>query len=230
MARPVVVGHLGVGHAARQLVEDGATATVGVLVQTDHGAGIDAGRPEQLVAVLAWRRHRVLVRQDPRIRTVRLEPDPGEEAALCPRDVRAGNAIGLLVDVDRRVRILVERPVRAPRRQGPGRPPVAVVGCVTGLLGRQVEAHDVGRVPGHQPLTLGGVDDVVWRGDDERQVGDGRRVVAERTERADVGHGTSRGRQAARRLSGPSHRTIAAAPTPRTEPGGRAAAGLRRRW
>ena len=85
------------------------------------------------------------MRQDAGLRAERLEPEPGEEAALGPLDVGAGHAVGLLVDVDRRVRVLAERPVGAPGGERPRGAPVAVVGLVAGLLGRQVEADDVGR-------------------------------------------------------------------------------------
>ena len=71
--------------------------------------------------------------------------------AGCARS-RAGHPVGLLVDVDRRVRVLAQRPVGAPRRQRPGGPPIAVVGLVAGLLGREVEPDDVRRVAGDQAL------------------------------------------------------------------------------
>ena len=83
----------------------------------------------------------------------RRDPGPNGSSrsrAKNPRWVRStsvpGHPVGLLVDVDRRVRVLAQRAVGAPGREGPGRAPVAVVGLVAGLLGRQVEAHDVGRV------------------------------------------------------------------------------------
>ena len=95
------------------------------------------------------------------------------------------------------MRVLAERAVRAPAGEGPGRAPVAVVGLVAGLFGGLVEPHDVGRMALEQARLLGRVDDVVGRRDDEREVGDGRRVVAQRSERTDVGHVTSRNRPVA---------------------------------
>ena len=127
----------------------------------------------------------------------RLQAKPSEEPALGPGHVGPRHAIRLLVDVERRVGVLAERPVGAPAGEGPGRAPVAVVGLVAGLFGGHVEAHDVGRMARQQARLLGGVDDVVGRRDDQREVGDGRRVVAQRSERTDVGHVTSRNRPAA---------------------------------
>ncbi len=127
----------------------------------------------------------------------RLKPKPGEEPALRPGNVRPRHEVGLLVDVDRRVGVLVERAIRAPGRQRPGRPAIAIVGFVAGLFIRLVEADDVGRVAGEQALLLARVDHVIRRRDDERGVGDRGRVIAQGSERTDVGHVTSRNRPAA---------------------------------
>jgi hypothetical protein len=109
--------------------------TAGVVEQADHGTGVDPGRAEQLVAVLAGCRQGPFVAHHPAARVERLQPQPGEIPALRPLDVAAREAIGLLVDVDRRMRVLAQRPIRAPGGQGPCRPPIAVVRSVTGLVG-----------------------------------------------------------------------------------------------
>ena len=198
--RPVLVGQVDVGGPRRDRVEDRTSRAVPVVVEADDGARVHPGRTQQLVAILARTGHRALVRQHARSGPVRLQPDPREEPALGSRHVRARHAIGLLVDVDGRMGILVQGPIRPPRGQDAGGPTVAIVGLVAGLLDRQVEADDVGRVPGEQPFALVRTDDVIRRCHDEREVGDGGRIVAKGTERTDVGHGTSRRRLSSRRL------------------------------
>ena len=59
-----------------------------VLVQADDGRRVDARGAQQPVAVLLGARQGPLVRQDPAVGPERLDPEPGEEAALCPLDVR----------------------------------------------------------------------------------------------------------------------------------------------
>ena len=77
----------------------------------------------------------------------RLDPQPGEEAALRPLDVRAGDAVGLLVHVDARARVLAQRPVGPPRRERARDAAVVVVRVlVVGLRGRQVEPDGVLRM------------------------------------------------------------------------------------
>ena len=191
MLGPVVVDDVEVRAPRRQGVEDRCADTGRVVVQPDDRTGVDAGRPEQLVAILARAGHRALVREDAAVRAERLEAKPREEAALGPRHVAARDAVGLLVDVDRRMGVLVERPVRAPRGERLGGPAVARVRLVTGVLAGQVETDDVGRVAGQQALAFGRADHVVRRCDHERRIGDRRAVVAQGTEWADVGHGTS---------------------------------------
>ena len=126
-----------------------------------------------------------------------MQPKPSEEPALGPGHIGPRHAIRLLVDVERRVGVLAERPIGAPAGKGPGRAPVAVVRLVAGLFGGLVEPHHVGRMALQKACLFGGVDDVVGRRDDQREVGDGRRVVAQRSERTDVGHVTSRNRPVA---------------------------------
>ena len=62
----------------------------------------------------------------------------------------------------------MERPVRPPRRERPGRPPVAIVWRVAGLVGGQVEADDVAG-GGPAGARARPADDVVRRRDDERR-------------------------------------------------------------
>ena len=191
MLGPVVIDDVEVGAPRRQGVEDRCSDTGRVVVQPDDGARVDAGRPEQLVAILAWAGQRALVREDAAARAEWLETEPREEAALGPRHVAARDPVRLLVDIDGRMRVLVERPVGAPRGERLGGAAVARVRLVTGVLAWQVETDDVGRVAGQQTLAFGRADDVVRRRDHERRIGDRRAVVAQGTERADVGHGTS---------------------------------------
>jgi hypothetical protein len=211
---PVVVGHLPVRGAGRERVQDRPADPVGIVVEPDDRARVDARRPQQLVAVFPGRLHRPLVREHAGAGSEGFEPKPSEEPALRADDLGPRDAIFLLVDVDRGVRILVECPIGAPAGERPGGPPVAVVGLITGLLGRQVDTDDVGRVAGEQSFALGRTDDVVWRRHDERRVGDGRGVVAKSAEGTALGHGTSGQRRAGRQISGRSHRTIAAARAP----------------
>ena len=171
-------------------------APAGVVVESHDRTGVDARRSQQLVAVLLRAGHRPFVREHGAL-VERMKPKPGEEPALRPDHVGPRHDVRLLVDVDRRVGVLVERAIRAPGRQRPCRPAVAIVGFVAGLFVRLVEADDVGRMAGEQALLLSRVDHVIGRRDDEREVGDRGRVIAQRSERTDVGHVTSRNRPAA---------------------------------
>ena len=191
VANVVLVGDVGRRGAAGDRVQDRPAGRTRVVVQDDDRARVDARRPQQLVAVLARGRERPLVRLHARPGPERLEPQPREESPLRPDDIGPGHAIRLLVDVDRRMRVLVQRPVRAPRGERAGRPPVAVVELIARLVAGQVEADDVRGMPRKQAFVLIGPDDVVRRRDDEAQVGNGRRIVAKGAERTDLGHGTS---------------------------------------
>ena len=115
------------------------------------------------------------------------------------------------------MRVLVERPVGAPRGERPGRPPIAVVRARR--RARRRAGRGGRRWPGaaaSRRACSSGVDDVVGRRDDRREVADGRTVVAEGAERTDLGHGTSRdGGTAAGGSRDGSHRTIAGRSTPR---------------
>ena len=124
-----------------------------VVEQRDDGTRVDAGRAEELVAVLLRAAQRPLVRQDAGSGPEGLEPEPGEEPALGPLGVGPGHAVGLLVDVDGRMGVLAQGPVGAPGRERAGSPSIAVVRLVAELLDRQVEPDDVGRVAGEQPRT-----------------------------------------------------------------------------
>ena len=85
MADAVVVGHLEVGRAGGREGQALPGRAGRVLEQRDDRARVDAGRAEQLVAVLAGARQRPLVRQDAAVRPERLEPQPR-------RRTRAGSA------------------------------------------------------------------------------------------------------------------------------------------
>ena len=129
------------------------------------------------------------MRQDARAGLERLEPEAGEEAALRPLGRGARDAVGLLVDVDRRPRILVERPVGAPRRQRPRGPPVAVVLAVAGLLERSVEPDDVAGCRGTAGADRSASRTSYGGATTAAEVADLIRVIAEGAERTDLGHG-----------------------------------------
>ena len=160
-----------------------------ILVEADNRRGIDPGRPQQPVPVLARALERSFVREHAGPRPEGLESQPAEEAALGPFRVGAGHAVRLLVDVDRGTRILVKRPIGAPGGQGSRRTAVPIVGLVPGLHAWQVEAHDVLRVAGKKARRLLGADDVVRRRNNRGEVANRLGVVAQRTERTDFGHG-----------------------------------------
>jgi hypothetical protein len=86
------------------------------------------------------------------------------------------------------VRILVERPVRAPGGQGPGRSAIPVVGLVARLGMRKVEPDHVRAMPCEQRGVLFLADHVVRRCDHGRDVADDGRLEPERSKRADLGH------------------------------------------
>lgn len=169
--------------------ENRSTRPRRVFVQADNRRRVDAGRPEQAISVLARGLERALVRKHAGPRTKRLQPQSAEEAALCPLSVRTRDAVRLLVDVDRRTRVLVEGPVGAPGSQRPRRAPVAIVRLVAGFDAGHVEANDVLRVAGEKARGLLRADDVIRRGHDGGQVANRLGVVAQGTERADLGHG-----------------------------------------
>ena len=167
--------------------EDRARPARSIGIQADDRARVDAGRPEQPVAVLARGRERSLVRQDAGAGLEWLEAEPGEEAALGPLGRAARHRVRLLVDVDRRARILVERPIGPPRGERPGDPPVAIVLAVADLVGGRVEADDVAVVPGDQAAPVVRREHVVRRSHDRRRVPDRLGVVAKGAERTDLG-------------------------------------------
>ena len=106
----------------------------GIVVQADDRARVDAGRPEQLVAVLL-RAATSSARAGARAPAANACSRSRAKNPRCVRgDIGPGHAIRLLVDVDRRVRVLVQRPVGAPGGERPGRAAVAIVGLVAGLV------------------------------------------------------------------------------------------------
>ena len=97
----------------------------------------------------------------------RLERRDGRRSLVwTPVHGRPGQAVGQLVDVERRRQVLAQGPVGAPRDEGRRGPPVAIVGPVAGLRRRQVEparsCAGGGRRGGLQLRR----DDVVRRADD----------------------------------------------------------------
>ena len=159
-----------------------------VLVQPHDRRRVDAGRAEQLVAVLLGTGQRPLVRQHPAVGPERLEPQPGEEPALRPLDVRARDPIGLLVHVHARARVLAQRPVGAPRGERARHAAVAVVGILVGRLrGRQVQADGVLRMAVEEPLVEVRADDVVRGSDHGTQLAGDVGVEPEGAERRGSG-------------------------------------------
>ncbi len=119
----------------------------------------------------------------------RLEPDPGEEATLRPFGLAARQPVGLVVHVDRRSGILVERAIGAPGGEGAGGPTIFVVRLVAQLFRGQVEAdHIPGMARQELPLLVRS-DDVVRRARDQGEVAHGLGLVTQGAERTDVGHG-----------------------------------------
>ena len=160
-----------------------------ILVEANDGRRVDPGRAQQAIPILARALQGALVGEHAGLRTERLESQPAEEAALRPLRVGAWHAVRLLVDIDRGPGFLVERPIRAPRSQGPCRAAVPFVGLVAGRDAGQVQAHDVLRVTGQKTRGLLGADHVVWRRHDRGKVADRLGVVAQGTKRTDFGHG-----------------------------------------
>ncbi len=209
MADAVVVRDVHVRLTAGDRRQPFLGATGDVVEQHDHRARVDAGRPQQLVAVLLGSAERAFVGQDPGIRSVRLEAEASEEAALRALAFRAGHSVALLIHVDRGLRILAQRAVRPPRGQRPSRTPIPVVRPVTCFLDRHIEADDVGRVGRDQARPHLRVDDVVGRSDDLREVTDARRLVTQGAERSEIRQGTLGVTARRLRLWGRPHRTIA---------------------
>ncbi len=156
VAHPVVVHEVGRRHGPGDLPEQPQGVAARVRVQPDDRAEVRPGRAQQLVAILLGPGQRPFVRQDASARDQRLESEPPEEPALGPLDVRAGDAVGLLVDVQARLGVLAEGAVGAPRGERPRGPPIPVVGLVAELVGRQVQTHHVVRVARHQGSLLVG--------------------------------------------------------------------------
>src|SRR5436190_516104 len=100
---------------------------------------------------------------------------------------RAGQAVGLLVDIDGGAGVLVERAIRSPLGEGAGCPSIALVGRVARQLGGQVETHGVLLVSGEQTRVLGRRDDVIGRTDHQPHVADRFRLVAKGAECSDSG-------------------------------------------
>ena len=83
----------------------------------------------------------------------------------------------------------MERAVRPPGRERPGRPPVALVLAVTRLVVGRIETHDVALMTSSQLSPIRLRQDVVRRRDDRAEVTHGLGRVPEGTERTDQRHG-----------------------------------------
>ena len=189
MAHTLIVDDIDGSGADRKGCEDVAGSPARIVVQADDRARVHAGCPQEAIAVLAGDSERPLVGQNAGAWLERLQTEAGEEAALRSLDIRARHAIDLLVDVDRRPRILVERPVGAPSGECPGGPTVAIVLGITRLLDRCIEPDDVSGIAREIASAIGGREHVVRRRDDHPRVGDRVGRIAQGAKRTDLGHG-----------------------------------------
>jgi hypothetical protein len=188
VSNAVVVPDLDVRRRRRSGREQSLGGSRRVAVQPNDGTRVHTGGPEEAVAIFLRGIERPFVGQHGAL-TWRLEAEPAEEPELGPFHGGSGHDVGLLVDIDRGPRVLMEGPVRPPGGERPGRPPVALLGILAGLRRRQVEPDDVPGVPSQEPALLVRGDHVVRRAENERQVPHGLGAEAERAKRADVGHG-----------------------------------------
>src|ERR1035437_6806227 len=128
------------------------------------------------------------MREYARIRPEVLQPQPSEETPLPARLVAPGNRVGLLVDVDAGVAVLVERAIGTPGRKGPPGPTVTIVWLLAGLKRRQIESHGVEATPRQKGLLLLGPDHVVWRTHDLAQITDRFGIESKTSKRSDFWH------------------------------------------
>ena len=149
------------------------------------------------------------MRQHPRLGSVGLQPEPGEEPSLDPIGVGPGDAIALFVDVHGRVRILAQGPIGAPCRERPGRATIAVVRARrpaprrAGRGGRRwPDGGPTSRARVSGSMTSYGGATTAARSPDAR------RLEAQGAERSEVGHGSFGMTARSLRLWGPPHRTI----------------------
>src|SRR6187200_3268654 len=110
MAHAVVVGQVDIGGPSGDSIDDSRTRTGRIVVDGHDRARVDACRSKELVAVLLWAGHRALVREHGAL-IERMQSKPSEEPALGPGHIGPRHAIGLLVDVERRVWVLAERAI-----------------------------------------------------------------------------------------------------------------------
>ena len=192
MPDALVVRHVRDRTAGRCLRQSPSRLAGSVDVEPYDPGEVGAGRPHQLVPILARTAERPLVGKNPRAGAERLQLDPCVEAALDHAYQRAGGRVGLLVHVERRARVLRERPVRAPAREGAGRGAVLVVWVGrAGQVDGQVDRDDVAWIARSEGRPLGGRDHVVRRRHDAPEVRHRVAVVAQGAERANLGHATS---------------------------------------
>jgi hypothetical protein len=100
MRHAIVVDEIDVRRARRDFVEHRRGGARGVLVEQHHRRGVDAGGPEQPIAVLAGAHHRALVTPDAGPGLQGLQPEPPEEPALDAQVSAARRQVRLLVDID----------------------------------------------------------------------------------------------------------------------------------
>ena len=190
-AHPEPVAHPGFVHeldnrgARDDLAQPVCDRPRAILSESDHGAGVDIGRAEEPVAVLARLGQRPLVGAYPARRPECLEADAREHTPPGRFAIGPRNHVALLVGIDGRPRIAPQDALRPPRGEGSTRPTVALVLGITGLVLREVqcERRSAGRA----------------RGGAGALPGRSRRTAARRPPR---GHRPARGSSAARGTGG----------------------------
>ena len=159
----------------------------GVGIEPEHLAQIRPAGSREEETVLLRARHRLLVGMDvagaePLQANSRHHPAAHKRS---PLDLEL-----LVVDVERRGRLLHHHPLVAPTAEELRRPGVFVCPLViAGLLPIELDPNHVGGVPLVERLLERRVDDVVRRGDHLREGADVLGVVAKAAERGNVGHG-----------------------------------------
>ena len=182
-----VVGRLQRRLPRHDRIEELLHLPFGVGIEPEHLTQICPAGPREEETVLLRARHRLLVGMDvagaePLQANPRHHP-PANEGA--PLDLEL-----LVVDVERRGRLLHHHPLVAPATKELRRPGVLVRPLVIPrLLPVELDPDHVGGVPLVERLLERRVDDVVRRGDHLREGADVLGVVAEAAERGDVGHG-----------------------------------------
>ncbi len=171
--------------APRCLIQERRERSVLVGREEEDGRQVGVHRRHEPEAIVPGPGQRALMREDPP-GTRRLDPHQGQEPAapalhVMPRGV--AHMVAILNQVEGGTRVASEDSRLPPLGESPRR------ALVTVLARLQDQAHAVVRMAREQRLPGLGRDHVVGRGHNGPQIGDLARVVAERAERNDEGHG-----------------------------------------